>query len=118
MYRSAEGAPALCTGDADWEEPALTVELRPAECGADTRLFWLRGEVRWWVWVGERGCEAGTGEDSLTGECSGLAPGEMGENGVCSGRPGLCGPGEVGDRGLGGKSSVESLVRGILLTWT
>lgn len=114
------GAPALCT-----EEPALTVELRPAEGGAARWLFWLVGEAilkvlsgeRVCVWMGERDCEAGlpyrTGEDSLTGECSGRGLSEVGENGLCS-----VSPGEVGDKGLDGGSSVEYLVRGILLTCT
>lgn len=41
--------------------------------------------------------------------------GDRGE-GECSGRPGLWGPGETGDMGPGEKSSMEYLVRGILLT--
>lgn len=104
------------------------MELRPAEGGAARWLFWLVGEAilealsGFRVWMGERDCEAGlpyrTGEDSLTGECSGRGLREVGENGVCSASPGLCSPGEVGDKGLDGKSSVEYLVRGILLTWT
>lgn len=65
------------------------------------------------VWVGERDCEAGlpygTGEDGITGECSGLGlsegdvKGDSGdrEQGEWNGRPGLWGPGEMGDMGPG-----------------
>lgn len=82
------------------------------------------------VSVGERDCEAGlpygTGDDGFRGECAGLGlreggvKGDRGERGQgeWSGRPGLEGPGEMGDMGPGERSSVEYLVRGILLTWT
>lgn len=82
------------------------------------------------VWLGECDCEAGlpygTGDDGFKGECSGLGlkdggvKGDRGDrgDGEKSGRPGLCGPGEIGDMGLAEKSSVEYLVRGILLTCT
>lgn len=65
------------------------------------------------VRVGEQDCEAGlpqgTGEDCLRGECSGLGLREVGVKGdngdrgqgEWSGRPGLCGPGDMGEIGPG-----------------
>lgn len=66
------------------------------------------------AWVGERDCDArlpyGIGDDGFRGECSGLGlrewgvKGDSGDRGAgeWSGRPGLCGPGEMGDMGLAG----------------
>lgn len=115
-------APAVCADAVDRAEGETAVAM---ECLSAKWLLWLVGgavlEVLWLhqlvvslatgVWVGERDSEAeipyGTGEDDGRGECSGLGlrdVGEKGDNGErrlgeCSGRPGLCGPGETGDMG-------------------
>lgn len=110
-----EGAAALCTYAEDWEEGEAALNV---ECAATRLLFWLVGEAalgvpwgsRWCdsVWLGERDCEPGppygTGEDGFRGECSSLGLREGGVKGISgdrgdgewSGRPGLCGPGDMG----------------------